>query len=54
MRRKLGERKFSVQEGWKRPKGPLPPIRSVIFMDNTAGGELAKRFQKRLKKRLVK
>ena len=46
MRRKLGERKLPVKEGLKKPKGPLPPTRSVIFMDNTAGGELARRFQK--------
>ena len=46
MRRKLGERKLPVKEGWKKPKGPLPPTRSVIFMDNTAEGELARRFQK--------
>jgi hypothetical protein len=46
VRRKLGERKLPVKEGWKKPKGPLPPTRSVIFMDNTAEGELARRFQK--------
>ena len=30
----------------QRQKGPIPPTRSVIFVDNTAGGELARRFQK--------
>jgi len=30
--------KLPVHEGWKRQKGPLPPTRTVIFMDNTAGG----------------
>ena len=36
LRRKLGE--MVVQGGWKKgkPKGPLPPTRSVMFMDNTA------------------
>ena len=47
VRRKLGERKPPVREGWEKMKGALPPSRSVIFVDNTiAGGELARRFQK--------
>ena len=29
----------------KKRKGPPPPTRSVMFVDNTAGGELAKRLQ---------
>ena len=45
LRRKLGE--MGVPDGRKkrRPQGPLPPTRSVLFVDNTAGGELASRFQ---------
>ena len=46
LRRKLGESNVPVHEGWKRQRGPLPPTRSVLFVDNTAGGELARRFQK--------
>ena len=36
-----------VHEGCKHKKqfGPIPPTRSVIFLANTAGGLLAKRFQ---------
>ena len=45
MRRKLGEMEIPSHEGWKRPRGPLPPTRSVFFVDNTAGGELARRLQ---------
>ena len=26
-------------------KGPAPPARSVMFIDNTTGGELARRMQ---------
>ena len=29
----------------RRGKGPIAPIRSVIFLDNTGGGELARRLQ---------
>ena len=29
----------------RRGKGPLAPIRSVMFIDNTGGGELARRLQ---------
>ena len=29
----------------KRGKGPLAPIRSVMFVDNSGGGELARRLQ---------
>ena len=45
VRRTLGENQIQVHEGWKRQRGPLPPTRSVVFIDNTAGGELARRFQ---------
>ena len=42
--RKLGL--IGIQEGWKKKeRGPLPPTRSVIFLDNTPGGELSRRFQ---------
>ena len=46
IRKKLGQ--HVVQVGWKkrRQTGKLPPTRSVVFLDNTAGGELARRFQK--------
>ena len=45
MRKKLGD--MSVPEGRKvrRGKGPLAPIRSVMFVDNSGGGELARRLQ---------
>ena len=45
MRRKLGQ--AGVHDGWKRKRqrGPLPPTRSVIFLDNTAMGGLAKMVQ---------
>ena len=37
LRRKLGGIEIQVHEGWKHKKqsGPLPPTRSVIFLDNT-------------------
>jgi hypothetical protein len=45
MRKKLG--KLGVPEGrnMRRGKGPLAPIRSVMFVDNSGGGELARRLQ---------
>ena len=45
MRKKLGN--MNVPEGRKvtRGRGPLAPIRSVMFIDNTGGGELARRLQ---------
>ena len=45
LRRKLGGMEIPGHEGWKKPKGPLPPTRSVFFADNTAGRELARRLQ---------
>ena len=39
---KLGEMEIPSHEGWKKPRGSLPPTRSVFFVDNTAGGELAR------------
>ena len=45
LRKKLGGMEISRQTGWKKPRGPLPPTRSVFFVDNTAGGELARRLQ---------
>ena len=46
LRKKLGN--MNVPEGRKmrRGKGPLAPIRSVMFIGNTGGGELAMRLQK--------
>ena len=45
MRKKLGD--MNVPEGRRGVKraGPLAPVRSVLFVDNTAGGELARRLQ---------
>ena len=45
MRKKLGEMSIPVGRKEKRGRGPLAPIRSVMFLDNTAGGELARRLQ---------
>ena len=38
---------MNVPEGRKvrRGRGPLAPIRSIMFIDNTGGGELARRLQ---------
>ena len=45
---KAGNKKLGVHEGWKngKPKCPITPTRTVLFLDNTVGGELARRFQK--------
>ena len=45
MRKKLGEMSIIVGRKEKRGRGPLAPIRSVMFLDNTEGGELARRLQ---------
>ena len=44
LRTKLGG--MEIHEGWKKRKssGPPPPFSSVIFLVNTAEGELARRF----------
>ena len=45
LRKKLGEMKLFQRDGNKmKRKGPPPPTRSVLFMDNTVNGELAKRL----------
>jgi hypothetical protein len=44
LNKKLGSMNIHQGRGKKR-KGPPPPTRSVMFVDNTAGGELAKRLQ---------
>ena len=44
LKKKLGSMNIHEARG-KRRKGPPPPTRSVTFVDNTAGGELAKRMQ---------
>ena len=44
LNRKLGE--LGVQKRNKKKKGPPPPIRSVLFLDNTANGELVKRMNR--------
>ena len=45
LRKKLGS--MNVPEGRKvtRGRGPIAPIRSVMSIDNTGGGELARRLQ---------
>ena len=44
LRKKKGD--MNIHEGGKRRrKGPPPPTRSVMFVDNTAGGELARKLQ---------
>ena len=45
LRKKLGKHNVQVRQLTDRKAGPLPPTRSVFFVDNTAGGMLAKRFQ---------
>ena len=47
MRKKMGEQ--SLPEGWKskRGSGKLAIIRSVMFVENTAGGVLARRLQEK-------
>ena len=45
LRRKLGRNNVHVRQSTGRKAGPLSPTRSVLFMDNTAGGMLPKRFQ---------
>ena len=47
MRQKLGKLGIHSREGWKKGKkrGPPPPTRSVLFVDNSAGGMLSKMFQ---------
>ena len=45
---KHGGRNF--HEGRKgRQRGPPPPTKSVVFIDNTGGGELERRFQEATK-----
>ena len=45
MRKKLGEMKIPEGRKLRKGRGPGAPIRSVIFVDNTSGGELARRLQ---------
>ena len=48
MRKKMGEQ--SLPEGWKaaaKVGAKLAPIRSVMFIENTGGGELARRLQEK-------
>ena len=44
MRKRMGE--MNIPEGRRggRRSGPLAPIKSVLFIDNTMGGELAQRL----------
>ena len=46
LRKKLGETMKEFQKDGKaqKKKGPPPPTRSVLFVDNTANGELARRL----------
>ena len=34
-----------MKAGKEGKRGPPPPTKSVVFIDNTGGGELARRFQ---------
>ena len=48
LRKKLGMNNVQMRKEMPRKlkkKGQIPPTRSVIFVDNSVGGELAKRFQ---------
>ena len=48
MKQRLRKKKgiMNMHEGRKvKRKGPPPLARSVMFVDNTAGGELARRLQ---------
>ena len=47
MRKKLGNLGIHSREGWKegRKRGPPPPTRSVLFVDTSAGGILARMYQ---------
>ena len=52
LRKKLGETMESFQKDGKaeKKKGPPPPTRSLLFVDNTANGELARRLTEAEKK----
>ena len=45
MRKKLGGMNIPEGRKEKRGRGPMAPIRSVMLIDNTGGGELARRLQ---------
>ena len=48
LRKKLGMNNVQMRKEMPRKlrkKGQIPPTRSVIFVDNSVGGKLAKRFQ---------
>ena len=45
VRRKLGNMNLPEGREQYRSSGPPAPIRSVMFVDNTGGGELTKRLQ---------
>ena len=45
LRKKLGSMNVPKGRKVRRGRGPLAPIRSVMFIDNTGGGELARRLQ---------
>jgi hypothetical protein len=48
IRKKLA--RLDIPEGrrGRKGQGPLAPIRSVMFSDNTTGGELARKLQERV------
>ena len=45
MRKKISELNIPDGRIGKKGAGPQAPVKSVLFVDNTAGGELAKRLQ---------
>ena len=45
LRKRLGQHNVQVKKTTGKRAGPPPPTRSVMFVDNTAGGILAKRFK---------
>ena len=47
MRKKLGSMNIPKGRKERRGSGPLAPIMSVMFVDNTGGGELTRRQNQR-------
>ena len=45
MRKRIGELNIPQGRIGKKGPGPQAPVKSVLFIDNTAGGELARRLQ---------
>ena len=45
MRKRISELNIPQGRIGKKGPGPQAPVKSVMFVDNTVGGELAKRLQ---------